>query len=154
MDYTQEIFTKLQNGETVEDIAAELTKCINEANQKFKAEQEAKRKATAEAADKAAALQEKRDALEDFFDSVISVLTAWNADEEIINAFEEITEEDLDDIIKTVDEALPFITKYIELNKALQNIKKPEAECKRGKAPVGDKGYDPVIEFLDTFVRN
>ena len=55
MDYTNEIFTRLQNGELVEDIAASLTKSLNEAKEKHKAAEAAKR-AKAEAKAKEAAI--------------------------------------------------------------------------------------------------
>ena len=140
MDYTNEILERLQNGESAEDIAASLTKSLNEANEKHKAAEAAKR-AKAEQdnlfAQKTAAVEAVLFAFED-------LLAVYEVDDEILDAIEEA---DPEEIVKVIDESLPFLTKYIELSQELEALKNKSQKAGAVHA------VDPIEDFLNQMVR-
>ena len=155
MDYTKEFLARLQNGESVEDIAAELTKSINTANEKYEAEQEAKRKAEQEALNKSAEHTNKCDAVEDFLAGLFSVLDAWGINDPSIIA--EVENTDVEEFVEVLDQSIPIITNYVELNKRLRNLVPPEVKQTENK-PITEAAKkmaetDPIESFLNSFVR-
>lgn len=163
MNYSDDIFARLQAGETVEEIAATLTKSINEANEKFaaaKAKEEyerAKKAAAAEAeaaAKQAATLMEKHAAVENLLDSICDVLDAWGVEGDAAKELACFTDEDVDELVAVVDETLPFLIKYLEMQmsiqKFVQKTEKNEPDLARVKK---EPSVDPVQDFLNQFVR-
>lgn len=155
MDYTKEFLARLQNGESVEDIAAELTKSINTANEKYEAEQEAKRKAEQEALNKSAEHTNKCDAVENFLDALVDILEVWGIDDDAL--FDEIANTDIEEFIEVLDQSIPIITSYVELNKRLCHLVPPEVKQTENK-PIADAAKkmaetDPIESFLNSFVR-
>lgn len=155
MDISNEILARLQNGESVENIAADLTKSINTANEAYTAQKEAEEKAKREALDQAALIADKRDAVIDFLDSICNICATWGVAEDLVNDLEDISDEDISDIVNAIDQAIPFITKYVDLQKELHTCFQPKkvdncdcAECHAPEAKV-----DPIESFLNTFVR-
>ena len=150
MDYTNEIFTRLQNGELVEDIAASLTKNLNEANEKYKAAEAAKR-AKAEAKAKQDDLfAQKTAAVEALLAAVADVLAVYEVDDEVIDAIEET---DPEEIVKIIDESLPFITKYVELNQELEALKDKSKKADPTSLKAAVRAVDPIEDFLNQMVR-
>jgi hypothetical protein len=144
MDYTNEIFTRLQNGELVEDIAASLTKSLNEAKEKHKAVEAAKR-AEAEAKAKQDNLfAQKTAAVEALIAAAADLLAVYEVDDEIIDAVEST---DPEEIVQAIDESLPFLTKYIELSQEL------EALMNKNQKTDTDHAVDPIEDFLNQMVR-
>ena len=143
MDYSRDILARLQAGEKVEDIAAELTKSINAANEKYAAEKKAaEEKAKAEAAAKSKNA-DKKIAVEELLDAICDILEIWDVAPDLIDQIENISEEEIEDIITIVDEAIPFLIRYMEMQTALQQMMD-----EKNKEP-----NDPVREFLNQFVK-
>lgn len=154
MDYTNDILARLQRGESVDALASELTKAINEANNRYIAEQEAKRKAEQEARIKAAAEQTKRNdkikAITDLIAAIEAVLVEW----EIVDSdtLDEIEKLDVEEIVDEIDKAIPAIQEYMELMEAIQGVReKHEAAQAPAGRPSGDR--DSIEDFLNKFVR-
>ena len=142
MDYSMDILARLQAGEKVEDIAAELTKSINAANEKYKAAEE---KAKAEAAAKSK-IKNKKIVVEELLDAICDILEIWDVAPDLVDQIENISDEEIEDIVTTVDEAVPFLVKYMEMQMALQKMM--DDRHKEVKEP-----NDPVREFLNQFVK-
>ena len=131
---SKDILTRLQNGEKAEDIANELINALNDANDAYNKEVEAK-KAEAEAkAKKVADMQDILDLLHDF---CIEYYCDSNEDiNEVHATFNEFTAEK---VIEIVEEAGAAV---LELNEQLKDIEKmfgafpfskPTVELKVGK---------------------
>ena len=143
MDYSMDILARLQAGEKVEDIAAELTKSINAANEKYAAEKKAaEEKAKAEAAAKSK-IEDKKIAVEELLDAICDIFEIWDVAPDLVDQIENISDEEIEDIVTTIDEAVPFLVKYMEIQTALQKM-----VDEKNKEP-----NDPVREFLNQFVK-
>ena len=143
MDYSMDILARLQAGEKVEDIAAELTKSINAANEKYAAEKKAaEEKAKAEAAAKSK-ITNKKIAVEELLDAICDILEIWDVAPDLVDQIENISDEEIEDIVTTIDEAVPFLVKYMEMQMALQKM-----VDEKNKEP-----NDPVRDFLNQFVK-
>lgn len=151
MDYTNDILARLQRGEDVNTIATELTKSINDANNRYKAEIEAKRKAEQEAKLKAAAeasaRYDKLEAAADLRDSLIALLEMYEVSDEVLRELGDISASEIVDLF---DAIVPAVQKYSEL----MEMFKEEGSA---PAPVGDssvkKATSPIEEFLNKYVR-
>ena len=150
MDYSMDILARLQAGEKVEDIAAELTKSINAANEKYAAEKKvAEEKAKAEAAAKSN-MANKKIAVEELLDAICDILEIWDVAPDLVDQIENISDEEIEDIVTTIDEAIPFLVKYMEMQMALQKMMDDRhKEVEKNKEP----NNDPVREFLNQFVK-
>ena len=147
-DYKQDIYARLAAGENVEDIAAELTKSINEANDQYKADQEAK------------VSPDKVEAIDNLLASILMVLDVWNIDSTPI---QEILEDDqeFNKLVKAFDEYVPIIKSYIGLMNSIQEAadKKKEEAAAAPKKNVFDRVQSTntevmsVEDFLNKFVR-
>ena len=149
MDYSMDILARLQAGEKVEDIAAELTKSINAANEKYAAEKKAaEEKAKAEAAAKSK-ITNKKIVVEELLDAICDILEIWDVAPDLVDQIENISDEEIEDIVTTVDEAVPFLVKYMEMQMALQKMMDDRhKEVEKNKEP-----NDPVRDFLNQFVK-
>ena len=150
MDYSMDILARLQAGEKVEDIAAELTKSINAANEKYAAEKKvAEEKAKAEAAAKSN-MANKKIAVEELLDAICDILEIWDVAPDLVDQIENISDEEIEDIVTTIDEAIPFLVKYMEMQMALQKMMDDRhKEVEKNKEP----NNDPVRDFLNQFVK-
>jgi len=152
MNYTNDILIRLQHGEDVNTIATELTKSINDANNRYKAEIEAKRKAEQEAKLKAAAEEAERNdkvkACEDLLDAFYAIVVAWEIDSDLLD---EIEHYDAAELASQLDDIIPAIQKWAELVDMLR------ADDELRPTPVGDssvkKASSPIEEFLNKYVR-
>ena len=143
MDYSMDILARLQAGEKVEDIAAELTKSINAANEKYAAEKKAaEEKVKAEAAAKSK-IEDKKIAVEELLDAICDIFEIWDVTHDLVDQIENISDEEIEDIVTTIDEAVPFLVKYMEMQRALQKM-----VDEKNKEP-----NDPVRDFLNQFVK-
>ena len=149
MDYSRDILARLQAGEKVEDIAAELTKSINAANEKYAAEKKAaEEKAKAEAAAKSK-IADKKIVVEGLLDAICDIFEIWDVAPDLVDQIENTSDEDVEDIVTIVDEAIPFLVKYMEMQTALQQMMdNKNKEVEKNKEP-----SDPVREFLNQFVK-
>ena len=146
-DYTNDILTRLQAGEDVETIAADLTKSLNtakeqsdEIDRKRKAEAEAKRKAEFET-------NKKVEAVDCLIDALIDVYDAWGLDDSLIDSLDEI---DAKEFVDTFDKMIPFLQQYIELQEAMGEVLSKTPEENQVDKTTAE---DPIERFLNTFVR-
>lgn len=146
MDYTNEILERLQKGEAIEDIAAKLTEDLNTANEQYKA---AKAKAEAEAKQNDLFAQ-KVEAVEAVLFAFEDLLAIYEVDEEILNTIEEA---DPEEIVKVIDESIPFLTKYIELNQELEALKDKSQKADPVSLKAAVRAADPIEDFLNQMVR-
>ena len=131
---SKDILTRLQNGEKAEDIANELINALNDANDAYNKEVEAKKAESEVKAKKVADMQDILDLLHDF---CIEYYCDSNED---INAVEEAFDEfTAEKVIEIVEEAGAAV---LELNEQLKDIEKmfgafpfskPTVELKVGK---------------------
>ena len=154
-DYKQDIYARLAAGENVEDIAAELTKSINEANDQYKADQEAK------------ATPDKVEAIDNLLASILMVLDVWDIDSTPIQGLLE-DEDEFNKLVKAFDEYVPIVKSYLGLMKSVQEAADKERGQKAAAvAPKKDNVFDrvqntnvkgqtevmSVEDFLNKFVR-
>lgn len=150
MDYTNEILERLQKGEAIEDIAAKLTENLNSANEQYKA---AKAKAEAEAAAKAKQddlFAQKTTAVEAVLFALADLLAVYEVDDELVETVEKT---DPEEIVKVIDESLPFLTKYIELNQELEALKDKSQKVDGVSLKAAVHAADPIEDFLNQMVR-
>ena len=131
---SKDILTRLQNGEKAEDIANELINALNDANDTYNKEVEAKKAESEVKAKKVADMQDILDLLHDF---CIEYYCDSNEDiNEVEAVFDEFTAEK---VIEIVEEAGAAV---LELNEQLKDIEKmfgafpfskPTVELKVGK---------------------
>lgn len=108
--FYNELLARLQKGESVDKLASELTKAINDANseherlcreaaEKAKREEaEAKRKSDMKQQDKVAAMDQ-------LLDGLYSLLAAYDVDKEILSIIDEL---DASEVIQEIDTMLGF----------------------------------------------
>ena len=132
MDYMDEFLKRLQKGERVEDIANQITKDINDANNKYIQEQEAKKKIKTSNSKEA-----KVSAVNHIICALAEFLYSYDASKELIGMVEAI---DAQEIVDYLDECLPFAEKYID---AVDMIKEKHKKTDQ----------DAIDEFLDKFIR-
>ena len=150
MDYTNEILKLLQNGESVEDIAATLTESLNKAEKQHKAAEAAKR-AEAEARAKQNDLfVQKTAAVEALLAAVADLLAIYEVNDEFVDAVEST---DPEEIVQTIDESLPFLTKYIELSQELEALKDKNQKTNPVNLKATVRAADPIEDFLNQMVR-
>lgn len=148
MDFTSELLARLQKGESVDSLAAELTKAINDAhteNERIKAEQEAKRKAELEAKRQAEIkAQDKYDAIDSLLGAIEEVIVAWDLGDDILGVVQEL---DTEELVQELNEAIPAAKAYAEMMERINTL--------REARPVSDKPNkdDPIEDFLNKFVR-
>ena len=110
-----DIILRLQGGDTLDDIAADLTAALNEANDEFKAlqEEKAKREAAikAETAEKERVAAAKREAVLMMIDAACDYLVAAGEDE----LLDEMHNVDADEVVKSVDSIIDTLHKLNDL---------------------------------------
>ena len=131
---SKDILTRLQNGEKAEDIANELINALNDANDAYNKEVEAKKAKDEAKAKKVADMQDILDLLHDF---CIEYYCDSNEDiNEVEAAFDEFTAEK---VIEIVEEAGAAVLKFDEQLKDIEKMfgtfpfSKPTVELKVGK---------------------
>ena len=146
MDYTNEILERLQKGEAIEDIAAKLTEDLNTANEQYKA---AKAKAEAEAKQDDLFAQ-KAAAVETILFALADLLAVYEVDDELVETVEKT---DPKEIVKIIDESLPFLTKYVELAQELEALKDKSQNVDGVSLKAAVHAADPIEDFLNQMVR-
>lgn len=105
--FYNELLARLQKGESVDKLAGELTKAINDANTEHerlaaeaakRAEAEAKRKSDMKQQDKVAAMEQ-------LLDGLYGLLAAYDADKEFLSIIDEL---DASEVIQEIDAMLGF----------------------------------------------
>ena len=147
-NYENDIFTRLQAGESVESIAKELTENLNKANEQYKAEQEAKAKEAAKRKENTL----KVEAVNFLIDALVEVGEAWGFADIVNEVFDDI---DTEELVEEIDKATPVIKQYLNLQKSMSDLLGggPKEKDTVDKATVSMTTEDPVESFLNTFVR-
>lgn len=147
-NYENDIFTRLQAGESVESIAKELTENLNKANEQYKAEQEAKAKEAAKRKENTL----KVEAINFLIDALVEVGEAWGFADTVKEVFDDI---DAEEIVEDIDKAMPVIKQYFDLQKSMNDLLdgSPKAKDTVDKATVTMTAEDPIESFLNAFVR-
>lgn len=139
MNYMNEFLARLQSGENVEDIAAQLTKDINAANDAYCAEQAQKAQSQEKLrADKVAAMG-------DLLNAVGRLLAAYEVDTEVLNGL------DPAELVNSIDEALPAIQEYVEFVAAMNELREKRAAAPKVQPEATPT--DSIEDFLNKFVR-
>lgn len=146
MDFTAEFLARLQAGETADNLAAELTKAINDANkenERLKAEAEAKRKADEAAEFRARELaRDKAEAIDSLLVALENIVIMWGLGDELVEVIEHINP---DDVVQEMDKIKDLMDKYEELFAA------PNLAAMAYDKPV--KPQNPLEDFLNKYVR-
>ena len=146
MDFTAEFLARLHAGETADNLAAELTKAINDANkenERLKAEAEAKRKADEAAEFRARELaRDKADAIDSLLIALEKIVAVWGLGDELIEVIEHV---DPDEVVQEMDKIKDLVDKYEEL------FATPNLAAMAYDKPV--KPQNPLDEFLNKYVR-
>ena len=138
----EELVAMLQNGKTAEDIAAEMSKVLNEAV----VEEAARKKAEAEAG-------RKRDAAAEVFSVLTSYLLEFHPDSFLAK---EMTKPENQVDSKALDDLVEQMGGMVEMFEAFQMISSlGETSAKEVKPKVAPKAKtaDPLEDFLNMFVR-
>ena len=139
MDLTSELLARLQKGESVQDLADELTKSINKAKDQYN-EYLASQKAQ----------QYKISAVKNLITAAHQIVNAWELGDDINKAIDELNPED---IVNEIDHLMPAAKAYADLFEALTPAVAPAAPAPKQepeRPPIGD----PLEMFLNQFVRN
>ena len=114
---SKDILTRLQNGEKAEDIANELINALNDANDTYNKEVEAKKAENETKAKKVADMQDILDLLHDF------CIEYYCDNNEDINAVEEAFDEfTAEKVIEIVEEAGAAVLKFDEQLKDIEKM--------------------------------
>lgn len=114
---SKDILTRLQNGEKAEDIANELINALNDANDAYNKEVEAKKVESETKAKKVADMQDILDLLHDF------CIEYYCDNNEDINAVEEAFDEfTAEKVIEIVEEAGAAVLKFDEQLKDIEKM--------------------------------
>ena len=129
--FYNELLARLQKGESVDKLANELTKAINDANTEHERLQEAERLAAeAEAKRKNDMKQQhKVAAMDQLLDGLYSLLAAYDVDKEILSIIAEL---DASEVIQEIDAMLGFAA--------------PQSEPAK-------QGASALDDFLNKYVR-
>ena len=134
-NYMSDILARLQKGESVEDIAQEMTNAINEANRQYNEE-------------KNSSIQKKREAMLAVFAAIDNLAAVCGAPE--FRVGNTVPEDEIDELVDTFEKTIKSIQGLRNLLNDLEEKKKPEVENKR----TCGRGDDPIERFLNEFVRH
>lgn len=132
----EDILDRLSAGEKVEDIAAYLTKTINDANKAYTAAMEEAKRLEEEEKRKAEELKrDKIEAADALLVSLENIVAVWDLGEDLVEAFQHVEPEKL---VQEIDKIKDLMDKY---------------ERWFAAAPTGDRSASALDEFLDKYVR-
>lgn len=137
-NYMEDILARLRAGEGIEDIASQITKDINAANDAYIQEQEEAKAAAARQR------EQKIDAMNRILGGLYDILHLYNLDQDVQHALADCYAED---IINELDAEIDTIQKEVSI---LGAILRTGAD-KPAPAPKAQK--DPLEDFLNKFVR-
>lgn len=147
MDYMADLLARLNKGESVEDIASQLTKDINAANaqfQKDKAEREAKEKAKVENV-----REERKAIVATLLDATADLLESYNVDKDIIDEVDNIS---ADEVLDLLDKSINYIQKVMALENEFKASLKNAPDLPATRFTTSSN-KDPIEDFLNKFVR-
>ena len=131
--YMSDILARLQKGESVEDIAKEMTDAINEANRQYTEE-------------KNTSIQKKREAMAAVFAAIDNLAAVCGAPEFKVGST--VPDEEIDGLIDTFEKTLRSIQ---GLRSLLAELEEPQAKPRVTENKTCAK--DPIEEFLNKYIR-
>lgn len=135
----EDLMAAIQNGQSVDDLAAEYAKALNEANARVKADEEAKAKAKVEVETQMADARAVVDPLVTYIQKYIPEIE-----------FGEVTDADLDEaaqlLVFAINEVKAQLASQLKLLKILDG-EAPKLNIKRKPQTIGGK-KDPIADFL------
>lgn len=140
MDFTSELIARFQAGDSVDTLAAELSKALNDAHNESE-RLNAKRQANVKK-------QQKYDAVENLLRAVRMIVIAWDLGDEVLNV---ITEISVDELTQGLDEAITAAKAYAEMMEKIASRR--EARPVADAAPKQLDQDNPIEDFLNKFVR-
>lgn len=144
--------TRLANGEDINDIGANIADMMNAAMAEHNAAQEAARKAEAKRAAEAELLAHKRALAEEMTDLVLEYGELVNPGSTVDM---ELSEGDLDLMVKTLDEMFQLMSAVKSLKVAIDNLPDEKVPVVHAKVKANkDKTDDEVLaDFLATIFQ-
>lgn len=138
----EDLMAAIQNGQNVDDLAAEYAKALNEANARVKADAEAKAKAEAEARAASVKVADAR--------AVVGPLVTYIQKYIPEMDLGEVTDADLDEaaqfLVSVIDEVKVHLASQLKLLKMLDG-EAPKINITRKPQTIGGK-KDPIADFL------
>lgn len=135
----QDILYRLTKGESVDDIAADLSKTINDANKEYTTRMaEAKRKDEEEK-------QSKYAIAEELINLGLHICEVYHLDDAM---YDDLVNMSVDDVVEELDHIVPMCAKLDHDLRAL-GLAEPRQEAKKCSCAK----EDPIERFLDRFVR-
>ena len=118
--FTEDILTRLQNGESADDIANEIANALNTATDQFRKEEAAKIKAAEASAKEAQKLTDLQNILDAMHDFCINYYC--ENDEDINTVHEAFTTLDAKSVDKMIEEAGAYAVKMMEMQNHLDSM--------------------------------
>ena len=136
--------TRLANGENIDDIGMEIADLMNAAMADHEAKVAAEKAAAEEARKEANLLNTKRELALDLVE-IIQNYGAIVAPEACVDLLTDITDEDLDAMIQTLDEMFKMMAAMVELKDALTPVFETQPKSKVTPVPKKSKSDDEVL---------
>jgi hypothetical protein len=136
--------TRLANGENIDDIGMEIADLMNAAMADHEAKVAAEKAAAEEARKEANLLNTKRELALDLVE-IIQNYGAIVAPEACVDLLTDITDEDLDAMIQTLDEMFKMMAAMVELKDALTPVLEAQPKSKVTPVPKKSKSDDEVL---------
>lgn len=136
--------TRLANGESIDDIGMEIADLMNAAMADHEAKVAAEQAAAEKARKEANLLNTKRELALDLVE-IIQDYGAIVAPEACVDLLSDITDEDLDTMIQTLDEMFKMMAAMVELKDALSPVLEAQSKSKVIPAPKKSKSDDEVL---------
>ena len=143
-DLKNDIMSRLQKGEDIEDIAQEFSDIINQANTQYVNAQKA------EAEKKKATQQRKVVAINALIDALADIGNVWGCPKEMDEIFKNITVEDIDEMVKELDKYMPMLLQYMSLIDVFTGSSTPK---EKETAAKDNAPKEAINNFLDLWVR-
>lgn len=140
MDFTAELLARLQAGDSVDTLAAELSKALNDAHdesERLDAKRQVKMKR-----------QQKYDAAESLLNAARMIAIAWDLGDDALNFIKEIG---VDELTQDLDETITSVKVYVEMMEKIAS--RLEARPVADAAPKQPDQDNPIEDFLNKFVR-
>ena len=144
----KDLLARLQNGETMDDIAKELTAALNAANKEYEIQKEKQKREEEEMWRKKEQEVQKKIDLENIIDDFIDWAQIYDECPLIVKELKTMSGEEM-------LEAIPVVEKAVKVRKDMENwfatFKMPDVKATKPAAKAANKSADDIVE---TFLKN
>lgn len=144
----KDLLARLQNGETMDDIAKELTAALNAANKEYEIQKEKQKREEEEMWRKKEQEVQKKIDLESIIDDFIDWAQIYGECPLIVKELKEMSAEEM-------LEAIPVVEKAVKVRKDMENwfatFKMPDVKVTKPATKAVDKTTD---DLLESFLKN